>query len=100
MHRVDIRCSNSPSSSANTQMGRKKGGKNPEGHRAGGARSGAGRPRKAGPLTLKASIRVHAHQPAGQFDPTHPTPSTLLTLLQTPQFTSVVMLSTPRCASS
>ncbi|KAF8596764.1 hypothetical protein BDV93DRAFT_610728 [Ceratobasidium sp. AG-I] len=48
-------------------MGRKKGGKNPEGHRAGGARSGAGRPRKAGPLTLKASIRVHAHQPA---DPT------------------------------
>ncbi|QRV88652.1 hypothetical protein RhiJN_16670 [Ceratobasidium sp. AG-Ba] len=45
-------------------MGRKKGGKNPEGHRAGGARSGAGRPRKAGPLTLKASIRVHAHDPA------------------------------------
>ncbi|KAG9082593.1 hypothetical protein FS749_006735 [Ceratobasidium sp. UAMH 11750] len=44
-------------------MGRKKGGKNPEGHRAGGARSGAGRPRKAGPLTLKASIRVHAHDP-------------------------------------
>ncbi|KAG8746217.1 hypothetical protein FRC10_005733 [Ceratobasidium sp. 414] len=41
-------------------MGRKKGGKNPEGHRAGGARSG---PRKAGPLTLKASIRVHAHDP-------------------------------------
>lgn len=63
---------NSPSSSANAQMGRKKGGKNPEGHRAGGARSGAGRPRKAGPLTLKASIRVHAHQPAGQSDPVYP----------------------------
>lgn len=47
-----------------SSMGRKKGGKNPEGHRAGGARTGAGRPRKAGPLTLKASIRVHAHQPA------------------------------------
>ncbi|QRW16896.1 hypothetical protein RhiXN_04898 [Rhizoctonia solani] len=44
-------------------MGRKKGGKNPEGHKAGGARMGAGRPRKTGPLTLKASIRVHAHQP-------------------------------------
>ncbi|CAE6474622.1 unnamed protein product [Rhizoctonia solani] len=44
-------------------MGRKKGGKNPEGHKAGGARMGAGRPRKAGPLTLKAAIRVHAHQP-------------------------------------
>ncbi|CEL56207.1 hypothetical protein RSOLAG1IB_07623 [Rhizoctonia solani AG-1 IB] len=44
-------------------MGRKKGGKNPEGHKAGGARMGAGRPRKAGPLTLKASIRVHAHHP-------------------------------------
>ncbi|KAJ1306581.1 hypothetical protein OPQ81_007581 [Rhizoctonia solani] len=49
-------------------MGRKKGGKNPEGHKAGGARTGAGRPRKAGPLTLKASIRVHAHQSA---DPTN-----------------------------
>ncbi|CAE6429020.1 unnamed protein product [Rhizoctonia solani] len=48
-------------------MGRKKGGKNPQGHKAGGARSGAGRPRKAGPLTLKASIRVHAHHPT---DPT------------------------------
>ncbi|CAE7228660.1 unnamed protein product [Rhizoctonia solani] len=44
-------------------MGRKKGGKNPEGHKAGGARMGAGRPRKAGPLTLKAAIRAHAHQP-------------------------------------
>ncbi|KAB5589825.1 hypothetical protein CTheo_6727 [Ceratobasidium theobromae] len=43
-------------------MGRKKGGKNPEGHRAGGARSGAGRPRKAGPLTLKDSVRMS--QPA------------------------------------
>ncbi|CAE6521548.1 unnamed protein product [Rhizoctonia solani] len=48
-------------------MGRKKGGKNPEGHKAGGARMGAGRPRKAGPLTLKAAIRVHAHHPT---DPT------------------------------
>ncbi|CAE6454629.1 unnamed protein product [Rhizoctonia solani] len=66
-------------------MGRKKGGKNPEGHRAGGARTGAGRPRKAGPLTLRASIRVHAHQPADpglliRRDAVHPALQTFIDL--------------------